>query len=245
MSKPSIVIIPGAWQKPVAFEGIVQALNKDGYPTVHVPLPTVGGEQLPLAGLDDDIAAVRQVLVPLVDEGKDVVLIGHSAGGISMSGAVEGYDKASRKAAGKEGGVVKCIFLAAFVLPKGSSLLQMLGGQPLPWMVIDGDRVRGHPDMIAEVGFNDLSADEQAKWSKEMTHTSAALFASPAKYEPWAHGISCAYIHTAEDGALPYPIQQQMVQQLGPDAKTAVLKAGHSPYLSMPDELIKAIGSVL
>lgn len=83
MSKPSIVIIPGAWQKPVAFEGIVRLFQQTGYPTVHVPLPTVGGTETPLAGLDDDVEAVRKVLLPLVDEGKEVVLIGHSAGGIS------------------------------------------------------------------------------------------------------------------------------------------------------------------
>lgn len=140
MSKPSIVIIPGAWQKPAAFRGIVERLEAAGYPTVHVPLPTVGGTETPLAGLDDDVAAVRAVVTPLVeDEGRDVVLIGHSSGGISMSAVAEGLDAASRRAAGagKSGGVVRCIFLAAFVLPKGQSLLGMLGGQPLPWMVVD------------------------------------------------------------------------------------------------------------
>lgn len=137
MSKPTIIIVPGAWQKPVAFEKIVTLLEQAGYPTIHVPLPTVADIDAPLASLTDDVEAVRKVLVPLVDEGKEVVLIGHSAGGISMSGAVEGLDVASRKAEGKQGGVTRCIFFAAFVLPKGQSLLGVLGGQPLPWMVIE------------------------------------------------------------------------------------------------------------
>lgn len=137
MTKPTIIIVPGAWQKPSAFVNIVKVLQDAGYPTVHVPLPTVGGTELPLAGLSDDVEAVRRVLVPIVEEGKEVVVIGHSAGGISMSGAVEGYDVESRKAAGKDGGVVRCIFMTAFVLPKGQSLLGMLGGQPLPWMVVE------------------------------------------------------------------------------------------------------------
>lgn len=137
MSKPTIVIVPGAWQLPPAFDNIVKLLQEAGYPTVHVPLPTVGGTKLPLAGLTDDVDAVRKVLVPIVEENKEVVVIGHSAGGISMSGAVEGYDAGSRKAAGKSGGVVRCIFMTAFVLPKGQSLLGMLGGQPLPWMVVE------------------------------------------------------------------------------------------------------------
>lgn len=137
MSKPTIVVVPGAWQKPVAFEKLVKLLEQAGYPTVFVPLPTVGDLDAPLADLNDDVEAVRKALVPLVDEGKEVVMIGHSAGGISMSGATEGLDVASRKAQGKQGGVARCIFMAAFVLPKGQSLLGVLGGQPLPWMVIE------------------------------------------------------------------------------------------------------------
>lgn len=137
MSNPTIIIIPGAWQTPAAFEKIVDLLGQTGYPTIHVPLPSVGDVDTPLASLTDDIDAVRKVLLSLVDEGKEVVLIGHSAGGISMSGAVEGLDVASRKAEGKQGGVTRCIFFAAFVLPKGQSLLGALGGQPLPWMMVE------------------------------------------------------------------------------------------------------------
>lgn len=155
MSKPTIIIVPGAWQTPPAFEHIVKLLQEAGYPTVHVPLPTVGGTELPLAGLSDDVDAVRKALVPIVEQGKDVVVIGHSAGGISMSGAVEGFDAGSRKAAGRSGGVIRCIFMTAFVLPKGQSLLGMLGGQPLPWMVVEvSSGERALPKSAAEETAN-------------------------------------------------------------------------------------------
>lgn len=165
MTKPTIIIVPGAWQKPSAFVNIVKVLQDAGYPTVHVPLPTVGGTELPLAGLSHDVEAVRRVLVPIVEEGKEVVVIGHSAGGISMSGAVEGYDVASRKAAGKDGGVVQCIFMTAFVLPKGQSLLGMLGGQPLPWMVVEVSR--GHNilwDMLRHQAGTDMILGRPCNW---------------------------------------------------------------------------------
>lgn len=136
MSKPTIVFVPGAWQKPSSYAGIVEKLQQAGYPAVHVPLPSTGG--VAPVGRNEDVEAVRKVLGPLVEEeGREVVVIGHSSGGISMSHAVEGYDAASRAAGGKKGGVANCIFLAAFVLPKGQSLLGMLGGQPLPWMVVE------------------------------------------------------------------------------------------------------------
>ncbi len=98
--------------------------------------------------------------------------------------------------------------------------------------------------MFPQIGFNDLSAEDQARWAKEATHTSAALFATPSSYEPWATGIPCSYIFTSDDNALPLVFQQGMAQQLGPEPRTATLKSGHCPFLSMPDELLKALETV-
>lgn len=99
--------------------------------------------------------------------------------------------------------------------------------------------------MVPDLALSDLSAEDREKWAKEMTYTSAALFASPALYEPWANGVACSYIFTADDGAIPLAVQQGLAQQLGPEAKTASLKANHSPHVSMPEELVKAIESVI
>jgi len=100
--------------------------------------------------------------------------------------------------------------------------------------------------MMPEVGFNDLSAAEKQKWSKAVTHTSAALFATPSKYEPWKHGIPCSYIFCNLDNALPMPYQQGMAAQLtAKDTKTATLETGHCPFLSKPQELLLALESVL
>lgn len=102
----------------------------------------------------------------------------------------------------------------------------------------------GDPDMFPQIGFNDMSPGEQNRWAKEATHTTAALFAAPSSYEPWANSIPCSYIFCSEDNALPLPFQQGMVQQLGPAPRTATLNSGHCPFLSMPDGLLKALETV-
>lgn len=94
---------------------------------------------------------------------------------------------------------------------------------------------------MARVGFGDLSLEEQEKWSKEFAHTSAILFEGTSEYEPWNEGIPCAYIFTIDDGALPYPLQQQLAATLGPKAPSVTLKANHSPFLSVPNELLAAV----
>ena len=42
-----------------------------------------------------------------------------------------------RAESGKAGGIVKVIYLAAFALDKGQSLLGMLEGAYLPWMKVE------------------------------------------------------------------------------------------------------------
>lgn len=99
----------------------------------------------------------------------------------------------------------------------------------------------GDAAALPQVAFNDLPAEDQARWAKEMTHTSIRLFASPSGYEPWANSVACKYIFCTQDNALPFPIQQQMAGQLGPDAATVTLDASHCPHLSIPDKVVEAI----
>jgi len=95
--------------------------------------------------------------------------------------------------------------------------------------------------MLPQVAFNDVSPEVAEFCSSQVTHSSAVVFATPTSYEPWASGLPCAYIFCTEDNALPYPVQQQMAAQLGPDPTTFSVKAGHCPFLSVPDQLLEVI----
>jgi pimeloyl-ACP methyl ester carboxylesterase len=135
-TKPTIVFSIGAWLTPPAFDALRAKLLERGIPSEAPPHPSVGAEP-PNKTLADDIASLSSVLKKLVEvEGKDVVLVGHSYGGVVASSAVEGLAKADRETAGQNGGVVRIAYMAAFVLDKGQSLLDMLGGQYLPWMEV-------------------------------------------------------------------------------------------------------------
>lgn len=136
-TNPTIVIVPGAWQLTSCFVPFADLLRSKGFETQIVTMPSVGGTELPLTGLPEDIAAVRRVIEPLAEAGREIVLLTHSAGGVSGGGAVKGLDVKARRAAGLPGGVARVIYMAAFMVPQGSSLLEMLGGKPAPWMVVE------------------------------------------------------------------------------------------------------------
>lgn len=128
MSKPAIVIIPGAWHCPQHYQRLVNELVKIGYEAEGVTLPSVGSSP-PLPSWDQDAEAVRQIILRYLDAGKDVIALAHSFGGIAMSEGVKGLGKEDREREGLKGGVVRLIFMAAMAVPEGQSYLDVM--QPI------------------------------------------------------------------------------------------------------------------
>ncbi|KAL2814955.1 Alpha/beta hydrolase fold-1 [Aspergillus granulosus] len=240
-SKPTVVFSIGAWLKPDTFDIIRTKLTERGIPSEAPAHPSIGAEP-PNKTLADDVASLRSLVTRLIEEeGKDVVLVGHSYGGVVASCAAEGFAKADRKAAGQEGGVTMVAYMAAFALDKGQSLLDMLGGQYLPWMEVEGDYVRCSAGAAA--AFHDLSPEEQLKQQAGLLHTSRAVFSGASTFEPW-HQIPSAYILCEEDQALPLQFQEMLSAKLGTEHLYRV-KSSHSPFLSIPDKLAEVLEDLI
>src|ERR1700761_4019504 len=87
--KPAIVIVPGAWHVPEHYEPIAKLFREADYETLAVRHPSVSVSRDPGNMLQKDARVGSDVLRKLVnDEGKDVVVIMHSYGGLSGSDAV-------------------------------------------------------------------------------------------------------------------------------------------------------------
>jgi hypothetical protein len=68
-------------------------------------------------------------------QGREVVLIAHSYGGIPATAATQGQGVQERQAAGLNGGFHSIIFLAAFAIPvRGWDLITTFGGAYPPWL---------------------------------------------------------------------------------------------------------------
>lgn len=130
--KPTLVFVPGAWHTPDVFDAVRASLKTSGYPSVALALPCNGAEP-PNKTLADDSNLVASEIEKLADEGKKVVVVAHSYGGIVCTNAVEHLDYAERQKKGKAGGVIMLVYMCAFVLKQGTSLLQSIGGHYLPW----------------------------------------------------------------------------------------------------------------
>lgn len=136
MSQPTLVFSLGAWSTPAVFDGVRARLGALGFPSECPTYPSAGAEP-PYKSLEDDVSTLRRVLVAFTDQGKDIIIVAHSYGGVVASSAVEGLAKSTRAERGKQGGVIKVVYVAAFALDKGQSLLGLLGGNYLPWMRVE------------------------------------------------------------------------------------------------------------
>lgn len=139
MTKPTIILVPGAWHSPSHYESLLVKLREAGYLTKSEKLSSVGSSQpLDQTAALDATAIKRDLLQPELDLGKDVILVMHSYGGSPGAAAAKGNSKSERAAAGKQGGIIGLIFVCAFLANEGDSLKSKLPGQELdPWCIID------------------------------------------------------------------------------------------------------------
>jgi|SRR5687767_14485983 hypothetical protein len=175
MSKPTIVACAGAWHSPAIYNKVFLQLRSNGYETVAQSLPSLGGNP-PISSFDPDVFAIRETLTKLVvHEEKDVVLVMHSFSGMTGSEAPVGLGKKERQEQGLKGGVVRLVYIAAFVPVEGFNPVAVMKDYP-PWMNIDHDvRPPSH--------FNDDAS------------TAPALVADSAFLTEWPYHRVCQRRH--------------------------------------------------
>jgi len=76
-SKPTIVLLHGAWHNPIHYERLMALLSARGY-SAHCPLQPSFNAIPATKTLYEDAEYIRTLLEKLVKEGKDVVVVGHS-----------------------------------------------------------------------------------------------------------------------------------------------------------------------
>jgi pimeloyl-ACP methyl ester carboxylesterase len=216
----SIVLVHGGFVDGSGWEGVYQALKKDGYSVSIVQNPT--------KSLADDVAFTKRVLD--AQEGP-VVLVGHSYGGVVVSEA------------GNHPKVASVVYIAAFAPDAGESVSSLIAnpppGAPVPPILPpqDGylalDRAKFHASFAADVdaakaGF---MADSQLPWGVEAL--TGAVTQPAWKTKPsW-------YLVAIDDRMIPVAAQRFMAKRAG---SIVVEKPGsHAVYVSRPDDVATLI----
>lgn len=136
MTKPTIVLVPGAWHTTEIYSKVASNLDANGYSSISQPLPSAGAVPANTS-FDEDVKAIRDCLTKLIDgEEKEVILVVHSYTGMPGAEAPKDLGIKERQAKGLKGGVVRLVFIMAFAMPEGFQ--PTAGGAQLPeWMKLD------------------------------------------------------------------------------------------------------------
>ena len=205
---------------------VARSLEQLGHRALVIDqLPSAGPDPLQLEGLRADADAVRRAL----DEaGEPVVLVGHSLAGVVIG---EVADHPS---------IVHTVYVGAFWLPRGTSLMKILGAGPPPdWWFVRDDGVAQVSDDV-EVVRQALCADVDPQLAeaavRRLVLQSLASLTTPTTAPDRYHPTT--YIILDNDQVIPPSIQEQMAAAAD---HIEHLPSSHQPMTSMPDRLAQAL----
>ncbi|KAH7304785.1 Alpha/beta hydrolase fold-1 [Stachybotrys elegans] len=232
--KPAIIIVHGAWHRPVHYLGLVNALKARGY-EVNVPALATAGWQPSVsnASIVDDAAVIQKALGQYTAIGREVILICHSYGGIPSTMAAVGNTISDRLAAGHGGGIKGVIYIAAFAVPaRGMSLVNIAGMASLnehpDWWSHKGPLAFLEPDACGRL-YSGIGEDVSRICMDSTVPHSLAAFVDPCTNSGQEIAAPQVFIGCRDDLIMPFEGQKAMAAAVG--ARFIDIDSGHSPFL--------------
>jgi pimeloyl-ACP methyl ester carboxylesterase len=131
----TIIFVAGAFADPSCFNAVAAGFNSAGFPTTYAEVLSLDPSDPSNASTSKDAEHVRATtLVPLLEEGKDVILFAHSYGGVVAAAAAAGLSKSARHANAKPGGIIGLLYLVGNIVGEGESLKDAIGGAYPPFI---------------------------------------------------------------------------------------------------------------
>jgi pimeloyl-ACP methyl ester carboxylesterase len=276
-AKAVFVLVHGGFHNHASWARVTPILEASGFGALTLDLPGAGVnaiapaslglrpfdasafavERSPMAGVTQEERT--QAVVALVREaawlsaGK-VILVGHSAGGMTISAVAERVPEL----------LLAVVYLAGFMVPNGMPLLGMLQHETMSSAL--GPRLFvGDPVAIGATRIHAGSTDEaylsllKATFYHDVPESEFAYAASQLHCDESNGGalalseitaerfgtVPRHYIRTTEDRAIPLTGQDHMIAavdaEIGGKTITHTLGGSHSPFFSQPAALSKIL----
>ncbi|GLE52199.1 hypothetical protein ATCCBAA256_17690 [Mycobacterium montefiorense] len=216
-----MLLVPGAWHGRWSWHKVQPALAARGWRTHVAELPSTSGFGSSRKGLYDDAAVIRRRIEQI---GGPVVVVAHSYGGAAVSQGAAHMQQ-----------VRHLVYLAAFALDIGESVLGLASGRVPEWWVIDGEVVS--PGKPHEILYEDVPAAEVRIALTKLRPISFMSFQQPLTASAW-HTAPSTYIVCQRDRAVPVRLQEALAARA---THVRRLPTGHSPFLAAPGQLTELI----
>ncbi|UCI34743.1 alpha/beta hydrolase [Mesorhizobium sp. B4-1-4] len=216
----SIVLVHGGFVDGSGWEGVYDILKKDGYEVTIVQNPTTS--------LADDVSVTKRAIAAASG---NVILVGHSYGGVVISEA------------GTDPKVAGVVYITAFAPDAGESVSSLIAnpppGAPVPPILapVDGflflDRGKFAASFAADVrpDLASFMADSQVPWA--VAALEGKVSAPAWKVKPsW-------YLVATEDKMTPPDAQRAMSKRAG--STVVEVPGSHAIYVSKPGAVAELI----
>jgi pimeloyl-ACP methyl ester carboxylesterase len=224
---PVVILVHGAWHGPWAWRGVIERLTAEGIRTAAVDLPSKGVETALLGDLHDDAEAVRATVDAA---GGPALVVAHSYGGLPVG---EGLADCANAA--------HLIYLAAFMLERGQSLLGLRGGVEPEWWLTSEDGRTLMPDTPEHVFYNDCPPEVAEAAAAALVPQRKDVFTQELRAAAWER-VPSTYVVCERDNAIPPAAQEHMSSHAGTVSR---IDSGHAPFLSRPHDVTAIIQETL
>jgi len=221
---PVVILVHGAWHGSWAWDAIVARLDGEGIRSVALDLPSKGRDTAALGDLHDDAATVRAAIAAA---GAPALVVAHSYGGLPAS----------------EGGAdaAHLVYLAAFMLEPGQSLLGLRNGVEPEWWITSEDGRTLLPGDPEHVFYADCDPAVAARAAAALVPHRKDVFSQELRSAAW-RTVPSTYVVCERDNAIPPSLQELMAARAGTVSR---IDSSHSPFLSRPDEVTAIIQETL
>jgi pimeloyl-ACP methyl ester carboxylesterase len=221
LSRPTILLVPGAWHGAWMWEGVERELVARGWPVQTIELPSTAERDGPRAGLYDDAEVVRRRVKEIATP---IVIVAHSYGGAVVSEAAAGLPN-----------VRHIVYVCAFALDVGETLLSVIGGEPPPFFDIQDDVVLLQG--ARELFFHDVPTEIADAAITKLRPWSWTAVNEPLTAAAW-RTVPSTYVVCDRDPSFPAAGQEFFASRA---EIVRHLPSSHSPALSMPSALTDLI----
>lgn len=232
------LLVHGAWHGGWCWEQVAPFLTRAGHRVLTPDLPAMGVDPLPVG--QATFAGGMQRLQALVDaETGPVIVVGHSMGGMYITQLAED----------RPGKLARLAYLTAFIPDPGESALTMAArdsgivryGRE---MSADKGYVTVRDEWIKPAFYGDCPDEQVAKAKARLKPQALEPFAHPVSATPQRAGtVPRVFIECLRDHAITAGAQRAMYTR-NPCERVLTLDTSHSPFLSAPQDLARALLSL-
>ncbi|KAK5807501.1 hypothetical protein VI817_001759 [Penicillium citrinum] len=238
-----------SFSPPALYNNFAENLRSLGFDTVLEGLQSaIRKEPAPSSGMYDDAAVFHDIVEKLADEGKEIILLPHSYGGVVANESAKGLLKIDREKVGKPGGVIQIVNITTVTPPVGETTYDQAADLGFDKVPIEGEYMVIGEEAMAKANYNDVSWAEAQELAKGHSNHSAKSFRDPLTYAAYVH-VPVAWVFTEQDLTLPPDYQRKSIDLIEKESGNKVrvfnIDAGHCVTATRSKDLANLIKEIV